>query len=86
MTVFVILWSTISWTLHDFYCLYSLSQAILKLSLSARGHFVTLIENNMHLISCNPGVNVIKVLHLYFTRVAIVSFAENNSCTCKLQV
>ena len=34
----------------------------------------------------NPGVNVIKVLHLYFTRVAIVSLAENNSCTCKLQV
>ena len=32
------------------------------------------------------GVNVIKVLHLYFTRVAIVSLAENNSCTCKLQV
>ena len=30
------------------------------------------------------GVNVIKVLHLYFTRVAIVSLAENNSCTCKL--
>ena len=34
----------------------------------------------------SPGVNVIKVLHLYFTRVAIVSLAENNSCTCKLQV
>ena len=33
-----------------------------------------------------PGVNVIKVLHLYFTRVAIVSLAENNNCTCKLQV
>ena len=33
-----------------------------------------------------PGVNVIKVFHLYFTRVAIVSLAENNSCTCKLQV
>ena len=33
-----------------------------------------------------PGVNVIKVSHLYFTRVAIVSLAENNSCTCKLQV
>ena len=33
-----------------------------------------------------PGVNVIKVLHLYFTRVAIVSLTENNSCTCKLQV
>ena len=34
----------------------------------------------------NPVVNVIKVLHLYFTRVAIVSLAENNSCTYKLQV
>ena len=36
-------------------------------------------------IICEPGINVIKVLHLYFTRVAIVSLAENNSCTCKLQ-
>ena len=33
-----------------------------------------------------PGVNVIKVLHLYLARVAVVSLAENNSCTCKLQV
>ena len=46
---------------------------------------------NMAVLSreCNQrilGVNVIKVLHLYFTRVAIVSLAENNSCTCKLQV
>ena len=30
------------------------------------------------------GVNVIKVLHLYVTRVAFVSLAENNSCSCKL--
>ena len=37
-------------------------------------------------LSAKSGVNVIKVLHLYFTRVAIVSLAENNSCTCKLQV
>ena len=37
-------------------------------------------------MSVHPGVNVIKGLHLYFTRVAIVSLAENNSCTCKLQV
>ena len=36
--------------------------------------------------SNEAGANVIKVLHLYFTRVAIVSLAENNSCTCKLQV
>ena len=37
-------------------------------------------------LTTKPGVNVIQVLHLYFTRVAIVSLAENNSCTCKLQV
>ena len=30
------------------------------------------------------GVNVIKVLHLFVTRVAFVSLAENNSCSCKL--
>ena len=30
------------------------------------------------------GVNVIKVLHLYVTRIAFVSLAENNSCSCKL--
>ena len=38
-----------------FSCLYSSSQAILKLSQSASGHFVTLTESGMHLISCNPG-------------------------------
>ena len=36
-------------------CLYSSSQAILKLSQSARGHFVTLTEIGIHLITCNPG-------------------------------
>ena len=44
------------------------------------------MELSKELPEANPGVSVIKVLHLYFTRVAIVSLAENNSCTCKLQV
>ena len=43
-------------------------------------------EDLERFILIQPGVNVIKVLHLYFTRVAIVSLAENNSCTYKLQV
>ena len=43
---------------------------------------IRLIIYNMR----SSGVNVIKVLQLYFTRVAIVSLAENNNCTCKLQV
>ena len=32
------------------------------------------------------GVNLIKLLHVYFTSVAIVLKSENNSCTCKLHV
>ena len=32
------------------------------------------------------GVNLIKILPLEFTIVAIFSESENNSCTCKLQV
>ena len=58
----------------------------IELSQSVMGHFVTFVKCGMHVITRNPGVNVIKVLHLYFTRVAIVSLTENNSCTCKLQV
>ena len=34
----------------------------------------------------NAVVNFIKVLHLYFTRVAIVYLTEHNNCTCKIQV
>ena len=37
------------------YCLYSSSEAILKLSQSVRGHSVSLIENGMRPIICNPG-------------------------------
>ena len=44
VTDFFFLWSIISRTLHDLPCLYSSSEAMLKLSQSARGHFVTLIE------------------------------------------
>ena len=32
------------------------------------------------------GVDFIKVLHLYFTRVAIVCLTENNICTCKAPI
>jgi len=35
--------------------LYSLSQAILKLSQEVGGHVVTHIEVDMYLITCNPG-------------------------------
>ena len=46
-------------TFHDLYCLYSLSQAILKLikSKCPRTHFVTLIEIGLtvYLITGNPG-------------------------------
>ena len=49
------LWNIIRRKLHDLLCLYSSSQAILKLSQSARGHFMTLIESGVHYITCNPG-------------------------------
>ena len=41
-TDFVLLCSIIRKTLYDLPCLYSCSQAILKLNQSTRGHFVTL--------------------------------------------
>ena len=49
------MWNIIRRTLHDLPCLYSSSQEILQLSQSAKGHFVTLIEVGLHLITCNPG-------------------------------
>ena len=69
MTGFVFLWSIVRRTLHDLYCQYSSSQTILKLSLSARGHLVTLIESGVHLIACNLDLsgylnNVIHFSHL----------------------
>ena len=48
---------------------------------SAKRHWVMILRK----FDCT-GVNFIKVLHLYFTRVAIVCLTENNNCTCKLQV
>ena len=56
-----------------------------KAILSKSARFIS--SNNLQTsYGFRSGVNVTKVLHLYFTRVAIVSFAENNSCTFKLQV
>ena len=43
----------------------SLSQAILKLNLSVRGHFVSLIKSGMHKITCIPGLFFIS--YFYFT-------------------
>ena len=34
----------------------------------------------------SPGRNFTQILHLYFTRVAIVSLAEKNSYTFKIQL
>ena len=46
-----------------------------------------LIQDTSYLGSnMKAGLNFIKVLHLYLTRVAIVYLTENNNCTCKLQV
>ena len=42
-------------TLQEVYCLLSSSQAILRLSQSARGLFVMLIEYSMHVTICSPG-------------------------------
>lgn len=55
VTDFVFLWSITRRTLDDLPCLYSFSKVILKLSHSARGHFVTLIQSDLHLMTCNLG-------------------------------
>ena len=60
MIAFVFLWNVVRKTLRDLCCMYSSSKAILKLSQSMRGHFVTLIEVSMHLITCNSGHVVYK--------------------------
>ena len=57
VTAFVSKWSIVGRTHYDLYFLYFLSQGILKLTQSMRGHLVTLIEVGMHLISCNFGRN-----------------------------
>ena len=53
--LFFCLRSTVRETLHDLCSLYSSAKAILKLSQSARGHFVTLIDFRMHESTCSPG-------------------------------
>ena len=78
MTVFVLLWSIVRRTLHDIYCQYSSSQAILKLSQSARGHFVTLIESGVHLITGNPGSFwLLKQLYLFFSLFFVLNFTKD---------
>ena len=51
--VFVCLGRKVSKTLHELRCQYFSSKAILKLSQSVRGHFVTLIDVGMRIISQN---------------------------------
>lgn len=58
MTVLFFLGSIIKRVLYDLYSPYSLSEAILKLSQSVRGYFVTIIEVGMRLITCEPGHTV----------------------------
>ena len=78
MTVFVLLWSIIRRTLHDIYCQYSSSQVILKLSQSARGHFVTLIESGVHLIACNLDLSdyLNNVIH-FFSLSFVLNFTKD---------
>ena len=69
----VFLWSITRRTLDDLPCLYSFSKVILKLSHSARGHFVTLIQRGLHLMTCNLGhKNVVTTEYFLevFTRTA----------------
>ena len=55
-------------TLHDLPCLYSSLQTILKLSPSARGHFMTLIEIVVLLITWTylSDVALCKIYLIYF--------------------
>ena len=51
-TVLVFLLSIVRTTLHDVYMFSSSSQAIYKLSQSAREHFLTFLQVEVHVISC----------------------------------
>ena len=78
MTGFVFLWSIVRRTLHDLYCQYSSSQTILKLSQSARGHFVTLIENGVHLITGNLGSFwLLKQCYSFFSLAFVLNFTKD---------
>ena len=39
-----------------------------------------------YLLVFNPGVNLVKLLYVLFTSVAVVSGSKNNSYTCKLHL
>lgn len=73
VTDFVFLWSITRRTLDDLPCLYSFSKVILKLSHSARGHFVTLIQSDLHLMTCKLGHKNVATTEYFlegFTRTA----------------
>ena len=61
-------------TLHDLPCLYSSSQMILKLSPSARGHFMTLIEIVVLLITWTylSDVALCKIYLIYTLMVMMI--------------
>ena len=42
-------------TLYDLYCPYFSPEVMVKFTRRETGHFVTLIENGMHLITCISG-------------------------------
>ena len=42
-------------TLYDLYCPYFSPEVMVKFTRRETGHFVTLIENGMHLIACISG-------------------------------
>ena len=63
--VFDFLRRKVSETRHELRCLYFLSKAILKLSQSVKGHFVTLIDDGMHFGSY-LGIETNHRTQLYF--------------------
>ena len=57
-------------TLYDLYCLYSSLEVMVKFTRRAMGHFVTLIEYGMHLISCISGHNIDSRMSAQFMFIA----------------
>ena len=78
--VFVCLRRKVSETLHELRCLYFSSKAILQLSQSVRGHFVTLIEVRMHIISQNRFPRDVMAAMLVYRTISQYQKYHNTLC------
>ena len=72
--VFVFLWGIISRIFHDFFVCIPHNKLSVKLSQSARGHFVTLIQKQLAsnmLKSCRPDISEETTWHIQYIKLCI---------------